>query len=137
MLVVGAALVFGLLALHGPATVRAASPEPSAGAGGDTRSAGEGPGLVGAPGLAIGGVVLLGLVSAGLTLAYIRLTGGSGGSAATADAGPVSPGRGGSASAGAGGQQPVGSTATPPSLSVTATRPRTPDPPRPDPGGPS
>jgi hypothetical protein len=44
--------------------------------GGDTRSSGEGPGLVGAPGLAIGGVVLLGLIAVGGTLLYVRLTGG-------------------------------------------------------------
>lgn len=50
------------------------SPVPSADLGGDTRTVGEGPGLVGAPFLAIGGVVLLGLVSAGLTIAYVRLT---------------------------------------------------------------
>ncbi len=72
-LAVGALLLGGL---HGPAVARAASPEPTPDAGGDTRTAGEGPGLVGAPGLAIGGVILLGLVSAGLTLAYVRLSGG-------------------------------------------------------------
>ena len=72
----------------GPMRVFAASPdasgEPSPGAsvapgdgsGGDTRSAGEGPGLVGAPFLAIGGVVLLGLAAAAATLLYVRATGG-------------------------------------------------------------
>ena len=83
---VGAARVAGLVAvafgalllagLHGPAVARAASPEPTPDAGGDTRTAGEGPGLVGAPGLAIGGVIVLGLMSAGLTLAYVRFSGG-------------------------------------------------------------
>jgi hypothetical protein len=60
----------------GPQVVIAASPEPSA-AGGDTRSPGEGPGLVGAPFLAIAGIVALGLLAAGATLLYLRLTGGS------------------------------------------------------------
>ena len=59
----------------GPAVALAASPEPSA-AGGDTRSPGEGPGLVGEPFLAILGVVGLGLLTAGGTLLYVRLTSG-------------------------------------------------------------
>jgi hypothetical protein len=53
----------------------AASPAPSA-LGGDTRSSGEGPGLVGAPALAILGVVGIGLLAVVATLAYVRLTGG-------------------------------------------------------------
>ena len=60
----------------GPQVVLAASPEPSA-PGGDTRSPGEGPGLVGAPFLAVAGVVGLGLLAAGATLLYLRLTSGS------------------------------------------------------------
>lgn len=72
--IVASVLLVGLL---GPGGARAASPEPSNDLGGDTRSSGAGPGLVGAPGLAIGGVILLGLVAAGLTTAYIRFTGGS------------------------------------------------------------
>lgn len=72
----------------GPGSVSAASPDasgepgpsasaaPGDGSGGDTRSAGEGPGLVGAPFLAIGGVVLLGLAAAAATLLYVRATGG-------------------------------------------------------------
>jgi hypothetical protein len=77
--VVLGAIVAGMLliGLLGPRSARAASPEPSNDLGGDTRSPGAGPGLVGAPGLAIGGVILLGLVAAGLTIAYIRFTGGS------------------------------------------------------------
>jgi hypothetical protein len=59
----------------GPAVVAAASPEPSA-PGGDTRSAGEGPGLVGAPFLAILAVLGLGLVTAGATVVYLRLAAG-------------------------------------------------------------
>lgn len=63
----------------GPAAVHAASPAPSPDTTGDTRSAGEGPGLVGAPLLAIGGVLGLGLLSALVTIAYVRLTGGGSG----------------------------------------------------------
>ena len=63
----------GLVA--GPPVVAAASPEPSA-PGGDTRSVGEGPGLVGAPFLAIIGVIALGLLAAGATLLYLRLAAG-------------------------------------------------------------
>ncbi len=59
----------------GPPDAAAASPEPSA-PGGDTRSVGEGPGLVGAPFLAVAGIVALGLAAAGVTLLYLRLTAG-------------------------------------------------------------
>jgi hypothetical protein len=71
----------------GPAAVAAASPEPSA-PGGDTRSAGEGPGLVGAPFLAIVGIVALGLAAAVATLLYLRLTVGPGGGRTGAGDGP-------------------------------------------------
>lgn len=72
-----AAVVVILLAawtvMAGP--VRATSPDPSPpAAGGDPRSEGEGPGLVGEPLLAIGAVVGLGLVSVIATVAYVRLT---------------------------------------------------------------
>jgi hypothetical protein len=60
----------------GPAPVLAASPAASPVAGGDTRSAGEGPGLVGSPVFAIGGVLALGLAAAVLTLLYVRATDG-------------------------------------------------------------
>ena len=83
---VASVLLVGLL---GPGGARAASPEPSNDLGGDTRSSGAGPGLVGAPGLAIGGVILLGLVAAGLTTAYIRFTGGA--RAPVAPVAPVTP----------------------------------------------
>jgi hypothetical protein len=62
------------LSLWAPAVASAASPVPTPDAGGDTRSAGEGPGLIGAPIVAIGGVLVLGIASAGLTLVYIRAT---------------------------------------------------------------
>jgi hypothetical protein len=63
-----------LFSLRIPTPATAATPEPTPDAGGDTRSVGEGPGLVGAPVLAIGGVLLLGIVSAGLTVVYVRAT---------------------------------------------------------------
>jgi hypothetical protein len=56
------------------ATVTAASPAPSAAAGGDPRSAGQGPGLVGDPAFAVLAVVAIGLGAVLLTLVYIRLT---------------------------------------------------------------
>lgn len=58
----------------GATPVQAATPSATPGAAGDTRSAGEGPGLVGSPVLAIVGVLALGGVTALLTLAYVRLT---------------------------------------------------------------
>ena len=59
----------------GVTVVNAASPSPSAGTGGDTRTAGEGPGLVGAPVLAVLGVLGLGLLTAIVTTVYVRLSG--------------------------------------------------------------
>lgn len=52
-----------------------ASPSPSTGAGGDPRSSGQGPGLVGDPVFAVLAVVAIGLASLAVTLAYVRLTG--------------------------------------------------------------
>jgi len=54
--------------------VLAASPSPGAGTGGDPRSSGQGPGLVGDPALAILMVVAIGLGTVVATLAYLRLT---------------------------------------------------------------
>jgi hypothetical protein len=71
----GAVLAVVLLLLS-VTIVLGASPEPSPAGAGDTRSAGEGPGLVGAPLLAIGGVVAIGAASLLATLGYVRLTGG-------------------------------------------------------------
>jgi hypothetical protein len=70
-----------LLGLGAPAAVLAADPNTIAtpaptGLGGDTRSSGTGPGLVGAPGPAILAVVLIALAAVGATLLYVRLTGG-------------------------------------------------------------
>ena len=55
-------------------SVLAASPEPSVSGGGDPRSDGQGPGLIGTPGLAIIGVVAIGLISVLITTVYVRLT---------------------------------------------------------------
>jgi hypothetical protein len=52
----------------------AASAEPTPGAGGDPRSNGQGPGLVGTPGLAILGVVVIAILSVVVTTVYVRLT---------------------------------------------------------------
>ncbi len=73
-----------------------ATPLPSAAEGGDPRSNGQGPGLVGTPGLAILGVVAIAVVAVILTTAYVRLTGGSTTRAASrpgARAGPSGRGR--------------------------------------------
>jgi hypothetical protein len=51
----------------------AASPTPAA-PGGDPRSSGQGPGLVGDPAFALLAVVAIGLGSVVATLAYVRLT---------------------------------------------------------------
>jgi hypothetical protein len=55
-------------------TVLAATPTPSAAAGGDPRSSGQGPGLVGDPAFAVLAVVAIGIGAVLLTLAYVRLT---------------------------------------------------------------
>ena len=57
------------------ATALAASPAASA-AGGDPRSSGQGPGLVGEPLAAVALVVAIGLAAAVATFGYVRLTGG-------------------------------------------------------------
>ena len=55
--------------------VLAAEPTPSQ-IGGDPRSSGEGPGLVGEPFLALGAVLLIAVVAVVATTAWVRLTGG-------------------------------------------------------------
>lgn len=62
-----------LFAIAAPIAVLAASPTPGPAAG-DPRSAGEGPGFVGAPGLAVLGVLAIGAASAALTFLYLRAT---------------------------------------------------------------
>ena len=54
----------------------AASPSPDPGVGGDPRSSGQGPGLVGDPLVAIGVVLAIALLAVAGTLVYVRLTGG-------------------------------------------------------------
>ena len=72
---VATALVAWLLCAG--ATIAASpSPEPI---GGDPRSSGQGPGLVGDPLFAILAVVVIGVVSVVATLAYVRLTARRGG----------------------------------------------------------
>jgi hypothetical protein len=62
--------------LAGGLSTLAASPSPSALPGGDPRSSGQGPGLVGDPLLAIGVVALIAVLALAATLAYVRVTGG-------------------------------------------------------------
>jgi hypothetical protein len=69
-----ALLAAGLLVLALTGAALAASPEPTVAPGGDPRSAGEGPGLVGEPGLAIAAVLVIGVVVAGATTLFVRLT---------------------------------------------------------------
>ena len=60
-------------------TALAASPTPSAAVGGDPRSAGQGPGLVGDPAFAVLAVIAIGLGAVVVTLAYLRMTSRGGG----------------------------------------------------------
>ena len=77
---IGARVAVGtgvVLALLGSAAVAlAGSPSPTAAAGGDPRSSGQGPGLVGDPVAAIVLVAAIALASLVATLLYVRLTGG-------------------------------------------------------------
>ena len=58
-----------------PAIARAADPSESpGGAAGDPRSAGEGPGLVGNPVWALAIVLVIGITTLVVTLAYVRVT---------------------------------------------------------------
>lgn len=68
---VGAALAWSLMTVG---AVLGASPTPAA--GGDPRSSGQGPGLVGDPAFAILAVLAIGIGALAITLAYVRLTGG-------------------------------------------------------------
>ena len=52
----------------------AAEPAATPGTGGDPRSPGQGPGLVGDPLFAIGAVLLVALTAVVVTLGYVRLT---------------------------------------------------------------
>jgi hypothetical protein len=70
------AAVLIALALSLAAAVPALGASPTAAVGGDPRSSGQGPGLVGDPAFAILAVLLIGIGTLAITLAYIRLTGG-------------------------------------------------------------
>lgn len=77
LLIAGVILVAVALALFViPGDALAASPTPSPIAGSDTRSAGEGPGFVGAILPAVAAVIVIALVAIIGTTIYVRLTGG-------------------------------------------------------------
>ena len=77
LVVVAAVLLFvGLAMFLLPGDALAASPAPTSVTGADTRSSGQGPGFVGALGPAFLAVVGIALLAIGLTLLYVRLTGG-------------------------------------------------------------
>jgi hypothetical protein len=67
-------LAWLLAASMGPALADSPSPSPGPDTGGDTRTSGQGPGLVGSPLYAIGGVLVVALISIGITLVYLRAT---------------------------------------------------------------
>ena len=78
LLAVGAAWALVDALLPGlVAAALAASPSAAPAVGGDPRSSGEGPGLVGDPARAILIVLAIAIVAIGATLAWIRLTGGN------------------------------------------------------------
>lgn len=70
----GWAVAAGLAGALAPPVAAAASPVATPAQAGDTRSAGEGPGLVGAPLAAIALVALIAAASVIVTLAYVRLS---------------------------------------------------------------
>jgi hypothetical protein len=63
-------------AIVAPATAAAASPSATPAGAGDPRSAGEAPGIVGTPLVAIAAVLGIGLAAVIVTIVYVRLTGG-------------------------------------------------------------
>lgn len=73
---VALALVVAVVALALPGNVLGSSPQPTIAPGGDTRSSGGGPGLVGQPFTILAGVIALGLLSAGLAMLYARFWAG-------------------------------------------------------------
>ena len=70
----GWALVAALAAVANPPLLLAATPDPTALPGGDPRSPGQGPGLVGDPAFAIGTVLAIALVTVVVTVTWVRLT---------------------------------------------------------------
>jgi hypothetical protein len=73
-LVVVGAVWWAIGSVANPAAALAASAVPSIIPGGDPRSSGQGPGLVGNPALALLGVLGIGLAAVVATLLYVRLT---------------------------------------------------------------
>jgi hypothetical protein len=71
---IAALVTAAVLAPATASTAAAETPSPTVVGSGDTRSEGEGAGLVGAPVLIALGVVGVGLVMAGGTLVYLRLS---------------------------------------------------------------
>jgi hypothetical protein len=69
-------LIVGVALLVLPGGALAASPSPTSVTGADTRSSGEGPGFVGALAPAFLAVIGIAALAIGLTLAFVRLTGG-------------------------------------------------------------
>jgi hypothetical protein len=69
-----AAIIWLTGAMAGAMAGLAASPSPSAVTGGDPRSSGQGPGLVGDPAVALLAVVAIGVGAVLVTLVYVRLT---------------------------------------------------------------
>ena len=76
LVLAGALMVVGVLMLILPGSVLGASPAPTVAMGSDTRSSGQGPGLVGAPLAALLGVAGIAVLAVVLTLAFVRATGG-------------------------------------------------------------
>jgi hypothetical protein len=73
--VAAASALAWLVAIGLPALVLAADPTATpGGAAGDPRSSGQGPGLVGNPGWALAIVVVIGVTTLLVTLAYVRVT---------------------------------------------------------------
>lgn len=68
-----AAVVLAVVPILLPALVAAQSATPTPGSGGDTRSSGSGPGIVGQPLVIALGVVIIGIVSAAVAAAYARV----------------------------------------------------------------
>jgi hypothetical protein len=71
---VAGAIVLGSIWLMLASAALGASPAPSDVPGGDPRSSGQGPGLVGDPVFAVGAVLVIGLGALVLTLGYVRMT---------------------------------------------------------------
>jgi hypothetical protein len=67
-------MALGSIWLMFASTALGASPTPSGMPGGDPRSSGQGPGLVGDPISAVAAVLAIGLGALILTLVYVRMT---------------------------------------------------------------